>query len=414
MKTLGVRGIESHLRRGESIVHCEVVILGTVPERLISRTADRRVAGYGETMRQYAVALLVVTISAPGAAQTIYPTTPDWVSADTPFSTGAALVDLDRDGWLDLVVANGNDMAVEPLTVYYNLGNGTLPTTPDWQSSDTAYNGHLDVADVNGDGWPDVAVAVLGYASSIDHAAKLYLNNNGTLSSTPDWEAAELANAFGCAFGDVNNDGRPDLAVATGWAYDPQNHYKNWVYLNTGGTLASSASWQSDDLTHLQGVLWVDANDDGWLDLVGVPNSADTMVYTNLGGTLETTASWDTNDSPNQDGLMAVCGDVTGDGHPDLIVTDNTQLSGASGRFRQYDGLAGGYFETTYGWSYFEGYGSAVATATSTSPPVRGGTTPGSSSIRAAACRRHRAGARRRRAWSKRSCSATSTTSASG
>jgi hypothetical protein len=314
-------------------------------------------------MNQTAIMLVVVvTCGASGFAQTVYPTSPDWVSADTPVSTGAALVDLNRDGWLDLVVANGNDMAIEPVTVYYNQGDGTFPTSPDWQSSDTAYNGHLDVADVNGDGWPDVAVAVLGYSSTIDHAAKLYLNNAGTLSSTPDWESSELANAFGCAFGDVNNDGRPDLAVATGWAYEPQNHYRNWVFINTAGTLASSASWQSDDLTHLQGVLWIDANDDGWLDLVGVASSADTMIYTNLGGTLETTASWDTSDSPDQDAIMAVCGDVTGDGQPDLIVTDNTQLAG-SGLFRQYDGLAGGYFATTYGWSYYEGYGSAVALA---------------------------------------------------
>ena len=49
-------------------------------------------------------------------------------------STGAGLVDLDRDGWLDLVVANGNDMALQRLAVYYNRGDGTLPQTPDWQS----------------------------------------------------------------------------------------------------------------------------------------------------------------------------------------------------------------------------------------------------------------------------------------
>jgi hypothetical protein len=310
-----------------------------------------------------AVAIAVLATAAiPVEAQVPFPTTPDWVSSDTPVSTGAALVDLDRDGWLDLVVANGNDIYEQPLTVYYNLGDGTLPTTPDWQSADTAYHGHLDVADVNGDGWPDVAVAVLGEFTTIDHAAKLYLNNGGTLSSTPDWQSDELANAFGCAFGDVNNDGRPDLAVATGWVYSPQHFFSQYVWINSGGMLATTASWTSDDDDHLQGVTWVDANRDGWLDLVGVAHGAQTRVYANLGGALSTTASWSTSDSAAQDAIMAVAGDLTGDGLADLIVTDNTQLGG-TGRFRQYDGDPGGFFATSYGWSYVEGYGSALALA---------------------------------------------------
>jgi hypothetical protein len=298
----------------------------------------------------------------PASAQQVYPTVPDWVSSDTPVSTGGALVDLDRDGWLDLVVANGNDMAVEPLTVYYNQGDGSFPATPDWQSADTAYHGHLDVADVNGDGWPDVGVAILGEFSTVDHAAKLYLNNAGTLSSLPDWQSAEMANAFGCAFGDVNNDGRPDLAAATGWAYSPQHFFNNYVWINTGGMLASSASWESADDDHLQGVTWCDANHDGWLDLVGAASGSQSRVYANLGGTLEATASWFTTDVPNQDSIMVACGDVTGDGYVDLFIADNNQIGG-SGRFRQYSGQSAGFFATTAGWTFYEGYASAVGLA---------------------------------------------------
>ncbi|MFQ5807499.1 MAG: FG-GAP repeat domain-containing protein [Phycisphaerae bacterium] len=301
-------------------------------------------------------------LAVSGFAQTVYNSTPDWVSADTRRGTGGALVDLDRDGWLDFVVANGNDMARQRVAVYYNRGDGTFPPTPDWLSGDQAYNGHLDVADVNGDGWPDVAVAVLGEFYTIDNAAKLYLNNNGVLSSLPDWQSTQEANAFGCAFGDVNNDGLPDLAVGTGWSYSPQHFFPNYVYLNVGGMLENSASWESDDTWHYMGVLWVDADDDGWLDLVGVASLSETRIYANLGGTLETTASWQTTDSSDQDAIMATAGDVTGDGWRDLFVTDNTQLYG-SGRFRQYTGLPSGYFETTYSWSYFDGYGSAVALA---------------------------------------------------
>jgi len=302
----------------------------------------------------------------PANAQQVYPTTPDWVSADTQVSTGGALVDLNGDGWLDLVVANGNDMAQQRLVVYHGLGNGSLPTLPTWQSADLAYNGHLDVADVNGDGWPDVAVAYLGEFSTTGPIARVYLNNAGTLSSTADWSADVSGNAFGLAFGDLNNDGRPDLAVATGWPYSNPNAYYNYVYLNVGGQLQTPAAWQSSDRNDYMGALWVDADDDGWLDLACVGARTEARIYRNVGGALETTASWSTADNPNPYAIMAAAGDVTGDGLRDLFVTDNTQLAGGTGRFRQYNGLAGGFFTTTPQWFFHSSqhaYGSAVALA---------------------------------------------------
>ena len=78
---------------------------------------------------------------------------------------------------------------------------------------------------------------------------------------------------------------------------------------------------------------------------------------------------------------MGTYGDVDDDGWVDLFTTDNTQLSTrsgypgkerpageahslrGSGNLRRYDGLPGGLFTTTPTWTYFEGYGSAVALA---------------------------------------------------
>lgn len=314
------------------------------------------------TIRRTVIVTGALCASAMG--QTIYHATPDWISGDTPVSTGGALVDLDRDGWLDFVVSNGNDMAQQRVAVYYNRGDGTFPLTPDWQSADLVYNGHLDVADVNGDGWPDVAVATLGNGGSqTGPIARLYQNNNGTLSSTPVWSSPINGNAFGVAFGDMNLDGRPDLAVGTGWAYSPQASYRNYVYLNINGALETSASWISSDSYHYQGVVWVSAYNNGRLDLVGVASRTYTRMYRNLGTILETTTSWSATDVTTPDMIMGTAGDVTGDGRRDLIVADNNQLSGGSGRFRQYNGLSAGAFSTTANWSYLEGYCSAVALA---------------------------------------------------
>lgn len=295
-------------------------------------------------------------------AQTLFNATPDWVSGDTQYSTGCALVDIDRDGWLDLVVANGNDMARQRLVVYYNRGDGTFPTLPDWQSADLAYNGHLSVGDVNGDGWPDVAVALL--LNEGGPCAKLYANNGGTLSSMPAWVSGFNAPAFTVAFGDVNNDGRPDLAVGTGDAYSSTPHnYRNVVHMNLGGSLESVPSWQSDDRWCYDSVIWVDANGDGWLDLIGLGSKTYTWAYVNSGGALSTTATWRTTDVASQFGLMACAGDLNGDGHAELVIADNNQLTGGSGRFRRYDGLPDGFFSTSANWTYSDGYCSAVALA---------------------------------------------------
>ncbi len=291
----------------------------------------------------------------------IYNGTPDWISTDTPISTGGTFVDLDQDGWLDFVVANGNDIYRQRLVVYYGNGDGTLPLTPDWQSDDDEYNGHLAIADVDGDGWLDVAVG-LTMADAGTATARVYLNNEGTLSTLPDWESHDELAGFQVSFGDVNGDGRPDLAVGTSWPYSNPHPWHNYVYMNIDGALEATPSWVSDDTWDIGDVLFCDVNRDGWLDLVAVGEGTDTWVYLNSAGTLATTATWHTTDSPTQFSVMGTYGDVDADGWMDLFTTDNTQLAG-DGYFRRYDGLIGGLFTTTPTWSYYEGYGSAIALA---------------------------------------------------
>ncbi|MCU0851513.1 MAG: VCBS repeat-containing protein [Candidatus Thermoplasmatota archaeon] len=299
-------------------------------------------------------------VSPPVACvDSVYSLTPDWASDSPHYSTGGAFADFNNDNWLDFIVSDGNDMGQGHVRLYMNDGEGHLPTTASWESADVAYNGHLDVADINGDGWCDVAVSYLGTGSSLGPIARVYMNNQGVLSSSPSWSANIIGNAFGVDFGDMNNDGRPDLAIATGWSYNSY-HYHTYVYLNSDGAYGSTPSWQSADQNIYMNCLWVDADDDGWLDLAGIADSAQTQIYRNLGGVLETTASWYTADSANQFGIMLTAGDVTGDGVRELFATDNIQLGG-DGYFKQYTGLSTGFFETTHSWGYYGNFGSAVA-----------------------------------------------------
>ncbi|MCH8804549.1 MAG: VCBS repeat-containing protein [Planctomycetes bacterium] len=261
---------------------------------------------------------LIGVLASAAHAQLVYNPAPDWESQEPHTPRGVALVDLNRDGWLDLVVANhftGDGTIPAPLQVFYNRGDGSFPRTADWQSADLGWNARVDVADVNGDGWPDVAV---GQAQQREGPpAKLYLNINGTLSDHPAWTPKDYRTySWGIAFGDMNNDGRPDLAV-TGWP-----HLR--VYLNVEGRLETSASWESREPPSPRGAVeWVDADGNGWLDLAQTEWLSATHafgIHLNSAGRLSQRYDWNPgNPGGCEIGDAFAFGDLSADGIPDIV-----------------------------------------------------------------------------------------------
>jgi hypothetical protein len=310
----------------------------------------------------------------PALAAFQFPLTPDWQSSTlTDVSTGGALRDLNHDGFPDLIVANGNDMARQPVVVYLNQG-GSFPLTPTWTSSDIDYCGHLDLADVDGDGNLDCAVAVYLGAAGFGNPGKVKLyhgNGDGTFSTTPVWTSAEPFYCFSVAFGDIDMDGRPDLACAAGESY---NYHKERfrVFRNVGGTLSTTPYWQCDLPQYALDVAWGDINGDGILDLAFAceshPTTSDPVlfpskVYFGDGTTLATTPRWQSQDGHDYSNTVAL-GDVNGDGWLDLALADNNQLhSGADyGRFKIFLNDGSGNLAPVPNWtSSWGGYGSHVS-----------------------------------------------------
>lgn len=290
-------------------------------------------------------------------------TIPSWESnANNHVATGGAWYDLNGDGWLDLIAANGNDIFRQTVVVYHNNGDGTLPLNPTWSSDDIDYHGHLDLGDINGDGLVDLAVAVyLGPAGfGYPGGAKVYFGNEfGTFGNFPGWLPSETFFCFSVALGDADGDGDLDLACACGEDYEDYPERQR-IFINNGGSLETTPSWQSDEIDYALDVTWGDVDDDGDMDVLFCGSSSPLRLYLNdpVSG-LATTASWENTDLP-QHGNTSVFGDWDSDGFPELAVADNLQLGG-TGRFKVYANNAG-ELDTTPTWhSGSGGYGSHVS-----------------------------------------------------
>jgi hypothetical protein len=254
-------------------------------------------------------------------------TEPVWQSTEYAYATGAAFGDFDGDGDADLVVAEGNDMQPGPLRIYWNV-EGALEETASWVSAETHFYGHLSVGDLDGDGWPDLAVSRFLGEGGFDTpgGVQVFLNEGGELSGYPQWEA-EGFYSFSNALGDMDNDGDLDLAVAVGEAYynDPD---LSLVFSNDGsGDFGSGPTWTTEQPRHSFDAAWVDMDGDGWLDLALANQGAGHCIYRNQGGSLEVSPYW-TAEGGGFEGNTLDWGDVDGDGLPDLLVSDNDQLGG--------------------------------------------------------------------------------------
>jgi len=315
------------------------------------------------THRLAGVLLAVLVAPALATSQVPFHPTPDWVSEDvSSITTGAGWGDVNRDGWLDFVVANGNDIRRQRVAVYYNLGDGNLERAPGWQSADIDYCGHLALGDINQDGWLDVAVSVyLGPNGFGDPGkVKVYLGNGtGKFESTPSWESADRFYTFRCALGDADGDGDLDLAVAAGEAYTntPQ---KNRIYFNVDGVVERTPRWLSEESESSYGVAWADVDQDGDLDLAFANSGAPDRVYFNQSGVLATRAGWSSKETDN--GNTLAFGDINGDGFPELAVANNAQLNG-SGYYRIYANQNGQLSSAATWQSDHHGYGSHVSFA---------------------------------------------------
>jgi hypothetical protein len=165
----------------------------------------------------------------------------------------------------------------------------------------------IAIGDLNGDGKPDLATANL----TADGVSVLINAGDGGLRTRRDY--ATGAGPLSIAIGDVNGDGKPDLATANSSANTSS------VLLNRG-----DASFQTKrDYATGAGPLSIaigDVNGDGKPDLTTANNGAGTVsVLANAGeGSFHPRRNYRTGERP----VSIAIGDLNGDGEPDLATAN--------------------------------------------------------------------------------------------
>lgn len=214
------------------------------------------------------------------------------------WGTGCAFVDYDRDGLLDLMVANyvDFDLSTAPVPgerascvwkgvpvmcgprglpsakniLYHNLGGGKfedVSTKAHIDKTSGHYGFTVATFDYDNDGWPDIYIACDSTSSILYHN-----NRDGTFTDVAvsagaayNEDGREQA-GMGVAIGDFNGDGKLDI-FKTNFSDDTSTLYRN----NGNGTF--------DDVTYAAGLglhtqylgwgtAFIDIDNDGWPDLL--------------------------------------------------------------------------------------------------------------------------------------------------
>jgi hypothetical protein len=182
-----------------------------------------------------------------------------------------AVADVNRDGKLDLVAATGNSnypYGHGTAGVLLGNGDGTFEPAVDYDSGGglDSYAYSLAVADLNGDGKPDIAVTNTCIFSLCGTVGVLLGNGDGTFQAAVSDGPGGLQ-PRSVVIADVNTDGKPDLVVANECAsYTCTAGTVGVLVGNGNGTFQPAVAYSSGGLA--LGAAVADVNGDGKLDVV--------------------------------------------------------------------------------------------------------------------------------------------------
>lgn len=262
---------------------------------------------------------------------------PGWWTADSVSSTDVRIADFNKDTIPDMFFANG-DGSFPGDAIYFGTVADTLRRLPGWRATNATWTTGAAVADFDNDGDIDVATSNQAVSPDPYRPVSLFVNNNGSLETYPSWTSLASEISSGLAWGDINSDGYPDLAVSK-WV-----NFNSGVYRNNQGALERSPFWTGNTTQGQKGIAWADVNGDSLLDLA-IGGSIPTQLYMSTGGTLGSAPVWTSQNASHGTQDLA-WGDVDGDGDPDLATAEFS-----TGHFRIYLNR-NGVLDQSPSWQY--------------------------------------------------------------
>ena len=321
-------------------------------------------------------AALTVIVAGVALGQVSAASGPSFASAVTYGSggyiaQGVVIADLNRDGKADIVVSNWwnpNDQNQGLVGVLLGNGDGTFqPVVTYATGGSPSYS--VVVADVNGDGKPDIVVGSCApnpsTCGSADGVVSILLGNgDGTFQSARTFDAGAPHSAA-VSVADLNGDGKPDVIVANYFGESNGDGTVAVLLGNGDGTFLPAVLYDSG-AQNANDVKAADVNGDGVPDLL-VANRCDScasggvlgVLIGNGDGTFRPAVTYAT--GGRNSSALAVA-DLNGDGKQDVVV-GNLNISIPSGTVSVLLGTGDGRFKpaVTYNSGGYAAAGLQIA-----------------------------------------------------